>query len=255
MTGAEALFVLLAGLGAGTVNSVVGSGGLITFPVLLATGMPPVTANVTNTVGVLPGAVFGAIGYRRELVGQRRRLIRLGSASLVGGVVGSVLLLALPSTAFEAVVPWLIVGAVALVLLQPALSRSLREGRHTHASADGGILLWLCILATGVYGGYFGAAQGVILLGVMGVLLADDLQRINATKNVLAFVANGVAALLFIVFAYDHVEWAAVALLALGSAIGGTVGSRYGRRLPEPALRALIVVVGLAAAVQVLTNS
>ena len=249
MSTTEAVLVLLAGLGAGTVNSVVGSGGLITFPVLLAIGLAPVSANVTNTLGVLPGAISGAIGYRRELRGQRSRVLRLASASFVGGIVGAVLLLALPSTTFEAVVPVLIVGAVVLVLLQPLLNRRLasRPRVRPHHVA-GGPVLWVCVLLTGVYGGYFGAAQGVILLAVMGALLTEELQRINAVKNILAFVANGVAAVLFVVLAFDDIDWAAVALLAVGSAIGGTLGSRYGRRLPAPALRGLIVVVGLAAA-------
>ncbi len=251
----DAVFVTLAGLGAGTVNSVVGSGGLITFPVLLAVGLPPINANVTNTLGVLPGALGGAIGYRRELVGQKARLIRLGSASLIGGVTGSALLLALPSSSFEAIVPILIVTAVALVLLQPLLARRLAAPSHHPDAARhhvGGPVLWTGVLLTGVYGGYFGAAQGVILLGLLGALLADGLQRLNGTKNVLASIANGVAAVMFVVFAPEYIDWAAVGLLAVGSSVGGLVGSRYGRRLPAVALRGLVVVVGLTAAVSIL---
>jgi uncharacterized membrane protein YfcA len=251
----DAIFVALAGLGAGTVNSVVGSGGLITFPVLLAVGLPPVSANITNTIGVLAGAVGGTFGYRRELVGQRARLIRLGSASLVGGIVGSTLLLTLPPSSFEAVVPVLIVAAVALVLLQPLLARRLASATHSAHDARhhvGGAALWTGVLLTGVYGGYFGTAQGVILLGLLGALLADSLQRLNGTKNVLALIANGVAAVMFVIFANDQIDWAAAGLLALGSALGGLLGSRYGRRLPPAALRGLVVLVGLTAAFKIL---
>jgi len=248
----EALFLLLAGLGAGTVNSVVGSGGLITFPVLLATGMPPLAANVTNTLGVLPGAIFGAIGYRRELVGQRDRLIRLGIASFCGSVVGAVLLLALPSSVFDAVIPVLIIGAVVLVLLQPLISRALRDRNRSPHPVHGGAGLIVCIVLIAVYGGYFGAGQGVLLLGVMGLLLAEDLHRINGAKNILALINNGVPAVMFIVLAPEYVHWGAAGCIAVGAAIGGTIGSRYGRRLPVPALRGLIVAVGLAAAVQTL---
>lgn len=253
MTLTDALLLLLAGAGAGTVNVLVGSGGLITFPALLAVGLPPVTANVTNTLGVLPGALLGSIGYRRELAGQRTRVVRLGLASLAGGVTGAVLLMALPTEAFETVIPFLILGAVVLVVLQPTLAASLRTRGAGARRPHGGIALWVGVLLVGVYGGYFGAAQGVMLLAIMGVLLDDGLHRINALKNVLALVANGVAALLFVVLAHEHVRWTAVACVAVGAAIGGALSAHFGRRLPERVLRGLVVVVGLAAAVQTLT--
>lgn len=254
MGAGEILLVALAGLGAGAVNSVVGSGGLITFPVLLAVGLSPVAANVTNTVGVLGGAVGGTFGYRRELVGQRARLLRLGSASLSGGLVGAALLLLLPSSSFEAAVPVLIVLAVVLVLLQPLVARAVaaRGGTTDHPRHHvGGPVLWIGVFLTGVYGGYFGAAQGVVLIGLLGLLLADGLQRLNGTKNVLALVANGVAAIAFLVFARDELHVGIAALLAVTSVTGGLLGSRYGRRLPPAALRALIVAVGLTAAVAI----
>lgn len=258
MTWTEAGLLLLAGFGAGGVNVLVGSGGLITFPALLATGMPPVTANVTNTLGVLPGALLGGFGYRRELAGQRARVLRLASASFAGGVTGAVLLMALPSKAFESVVPFLVVGAVVLVAVQPVVARALRDRERSRARtrpSHGGAALWVCVLLVGVYGGYFGPAQGVVLLAALGLLLDDTLQRVNATKNVLAFVANGVAALLFVVFATEHIRWTAVGCLAVGAALGGLVSAHYGRRLPDPALRAAVVVVGLVAAVQVVTRT
>ena len=246
----EAFGVFAAGIGAGTINTIVGSGTLLTFPVLLAVGLPPVTANVSNTLGLVPGSISGGYGYRRELAGQRDRLIRLGTASLFGGTLGAVLLLILPADAFQAIVPVLIGIALLLVVLQPWLARTVAARRTKPLRADGGVALLLGVFATGVYGGYFGAAQGVLLLGLMGLLLNDDLQRINATKNILATVVNGVAALIFVFQA--HIDWTAALLIAVGSALGGQIGSRVGRRLSPTVLRGLIVVVGLTAIAKLL---
>jgi uncharacterized membrane protein YfcA len=251
MSPAEALAVFAAGVGAGTINTIVGSGTLITFPVLLAVGLPPVTANVSNSLGLVPGSVTGAIGYRRELAGQRSRLIRLGAVCLVGGVCGAVLLVTLPSQAFDAIVPALIAAALVLVVLQPRLARSVQARRdRTGATipAHGGVALLVGMLLASMYGGYFGAAQGVLYLSLMGLLLDDTLQRINGLKNVLASIVNGVAALFFVIVA--HMDWAAVGLVAGGAVVGGVIGARVGRRLPPTALRALIVVVGIVAIVQ-----
>ena len=239
--------VLLAGVAAGTINTVVGSGTLITFPTLLAFGVPPVTANVSNTIGLVPGSVSGAIGYRRELVGQRARLIRLASASLLGGIVGAVLLLALPEEAFSAIVPVLIGLGCLLVVLQPTISRRValrREGRGT-VHEHGPLWVWVLVFATGVYGGYFGAAQGVLLMAVMGIGIQETLQRLNAVKNVLAGLVNGVAAVIFMAVA--EVDWVVAALIAVGSVVGGQLGATVGRRLPPLALRIVIVLVGVAA--------
>lgn len=251
MSPAEALAVLAAGIGAGTINTIVGSGTLITFPVLLAVGLPPVTANVSNTLGLVPGSVTGAIGYRSELAGQRDRLIRLGTVCLIGGASGAMLLVTLPSKAFDAIVPALIGIALVLVVLQPRLARFIQARRDAaggSAPADGGPVLLLGMLLGSVYGGYFGAAQGVLYLSLMGLLLDEPLQRINGLKNVLAAIVNGIAALFFIVVA--HMDWAAVGLIAAGATIGGLIGARVGRRLPPAALRGLIVAVGIAAIVQ-----
>ncbi|BBA96524.1 hypothetical protein RVR_1864 [Actinacidiphila reveromycinica] len=253
MSPAEAVAVLAAGIGAGTINTIVGSGTLITFPVLLAVGLPPVTANVSNTLGLVPGSITGAIGYRRELAGQRDRLLRLGAACLIGGSAGAILLVNLPSKAFHAIVPVLIALALAMVVLQPRLTRAIQARRERSGSAapvHGGPFLLLGILLASVYGGYFGAAQGVLYMSLMGVLLDETLQRINGLKNVLAAMVNGVAALFFIVIA--HMDWAAVGLIAAGATIGGLIGARVGRRLPPTALRGLIVAVGVAAIVQLL---
>jgi uncharacterized protein len=251
VTGWEALAVALAGLAAGTINTVVGSGTLITFPVLLAVGYPPVLANVSNTVGLVPGSLSGAIGYRAELTGQAARLVRLGSASLVGAVLGAAALLLAPDRAFKAVVPVLIALACVLVVVQPRVSGWLagRGGtRHPH----GGPLLYAGVLGAGVYGGYFGAAQGVLLIALMGLLLDEDLQRVNAAKNVLAGLVNLVAALVFI--AVSDVAWEAAGLIALGSVVGGQVGAVIGRRVPQPVLRGLVVVVGIVAIVVLLVD-
>jgi uncharacterized membrane protein YfcA len=246
----EAVGVFAAGIGAGTINTVVGSGTLITFPVLLAVGLPPVTANVSNTLGLVPGSISGALGYREELRGQRPRLLRLGSASLLGGLLGAILLMVLPADAFKAIVPVLIGIALLMVVFQPRLATYLAAHRTEPVRAEGGVALLLGVFATGIYGGYFGAAQGVLLLGLMGLLLDDDLQRINATKNVLALLVNGVAAVFFLFAA--HIDWTAALLIAAGAVLGGQLGSRIGRRLPPTALRALIVAVGLAAMVKLL---
>jgi len=257
MTGWEALAVFVAGMAAGGINTVVGSGTLITFPVLLAFGYSPVVANVSNTIGLVPGSISGAIGYRRELVGQGPRLLRLGLASLLGGIAGAVLLLTLPGSAFKAIVPVLIVVALVLVILQPRLARRIaarRAGKSGTDAADehahGGVVLWIAVFATGVYGGYFGAAQGVLLLALFGVFLAENMQRMNAVKNVLAAIVNGVAAILFMIVA--DVAWWVVLIIAVGSVIGGQIGAKVGRRLPPTALRAVIVVVGLVAVVRLL---
>jgi uncharacterized protein len=248
VTPLEMAAVLLAGVAAGTINTLVGSGTLITFPTLLAFGVPPVTANVSNTVGLVPGSLSGAIGYRRELAGQRGRLLRLGSASFLGGIVGAALLLVLPAEAFDAIVPVLIGLGCLLVVLQPRISRWVADraeaqGKEVHPHGAGWV--WSLVLLTGVYGGYFGAAQGVLLMAVLGVGLQETMQRNNATKNVLALLVNLVAAVVFILVA--DVDWVVAGLIAVGSVIGGQIGATVGRRLPAPVLRGFIVLVGLTA--------
>jgi uncharacterized membrane protein YfcA len=247
----EVFAIALAGLAAGTINTVVGSGTLITFPVLLAFGYAPVTANVSNTIGLVPGSISGSLGYRRELAGQRGRAVRFGTASVLGGITGAALLLVLPASAFEAIVPVFIAIALALVVLQPRLNRMLAK-RAIDPESKARVLTLLAIYATGVYGGYFGAAQGILLLGILGLALAQDLHRTNGLKNVLAGLVNGVAGLFFIVAA--HVEWAPAAIIAVSSILGAQIGARYGRRLPPTALRGLIMVVGLTAIVRLLVG-
>jgi uncharacterized membrane protein YfcA len=235
----EALAVVAAGFAAGGINTIVGSGSLITFPTLLALGYPSVTANVSNTVGLSFGNVSGVVGYRRELRGQRRRVLTLATGSALGAVVGGVLLLALPSSVFDAVVPLLILLASALM----AFKRTPKTAaQREHVKAATAVAFF-----TGIYGGYFGAAQGVILLAVLRLCFPDDLQRLNGVKNVLAGVANGVAALLFIAVA--HVAWGVAALIAVSSIAGAQVGALDGRRLHPEVLRWTVVAVGTVVAI------
>jgi hypothetical protein len=249
----HALAIFAAGMAAGAINTLVGSGTLITFPILLAFGYAPVTANVSNTIGLVPGSVAGAIGYRRELAGQRARAIRFATASTVGGIVGAVLLLSLPASAFKDIVPAFIIVALVLIVLQPRLAVALearRAGRAREGDHPGPTSL-LAVFASGVYGGYFGAAQGIMLLAILGLSLPDeDLQRVNALKVVLAGLVNLVAGIIFIFAA--HVAWLPALLIAIGSIIGGIAAARWGRRLPAPALRAVIVVVGITAIIRLL---
>jgi uncharacterized protein len=244
MSPLAALAIFAAGLAAGTANVIVGSGSLITFPTLLALGYPPVLANVSNTVGLVPGSISATVAYRDELADQRGRLVRLGPASLLGGLTGAILLLGLPHGVFKAAVPILIALAAVLMAVQPRISAGLeRRGRRSH----GGVAVWVGVFLTGVYGGYFGAAQGVILIALLAIFIDDDLQRLNGTKNALALTVNAVAGILFV--ATTQVSWSVAGLIAAGSVIGGQVGGRIGRRLPAPVLRWIVVTVGLGVAI------
>ncbi|MBI4932763.1 MAG: sulfite exporter TauE/SafE family protein [Actinobacteria bacterium] len=252
MSFTDFLIILVAGVGAGTINTVVGSGSLITFPTLVALGYPPLLANVSNNIGLVPGSMSGVYGYRRELVGQRARLTRLVPASVIGGLTGSTLLLVLPSKVFQKVVIVLIVIALLLVIAQPVVSKRLAarraEGGHGHRDVTPPLMALVC--AAGVYGGYFGAAQGIILISFLGIFLDDDLQRLNACKNVLAGTVNAVASVVFILT--TNVDWKVVATIAVGSTIGGQIGAKVGRKLDPRVLRAVIVVVGISALVRLL---
>src|SRR5215218_15291 len=248
----EMLAVAAAGLAAGAINAVVGSGTLVTFPVLLAVGLPPVTATISNSLGLVPGNLAGSLGYRRELAGQRWLLLRLLPASVLGALTGAFLLLHLPASSFEAIVPVLVGLAVVLVAVQPLLQRALRRRRP---SGDATLYLgpgrMAALLAgayvTGSYGGYFAASQGVLQIGIFGLLLRESLQRLNAIKNVLTTAVNGAAAGAYVVVATDRVDWSAAALIAVGAILGGYTGARFGRRLPSAVLRTAIVVLGLVA--------
>lgn len=245
----ELLLVALAGSGAGLINAVVGSGTLITFPTLLALGVPPVLANVSNSIGLAPGSLSAALASRPELAGQRSRVVRYGLASLIGSVVGALLLLRLPSSAFDAIVPALIGLGCLLVIIGPWLTRRIAARRERLGagddSADAPLWLFFAVIFTGMYGGYFGAAQGVLVLAIMGVALAETMARINGLKNVLVMVANAVAGVVFVII--SEVDWWIVLALAVGSVLGAQVGARIGRKLPPVFYRVVIVTVGVAA--------
>jgi uncharacterized protein len=243
----QALAVLAAGGVAGAINAIVGSGSLLTFPVLLAVGYPAVTANVSNTVGLSLGNLSAMWGYRRELGGQRSRIILGGAGSVAGAITGGVLLLTLPEGVFETAVPVLILLACGLMILRP--SPKLSEGTFSHHRK---VVFTVLAFAVGVYGGYFGAAQGVILLAALRFLIPDSLQRLNGLKNVMVGIANGVAAILFVIVA--HVAWDAAALIAVGSVAGAQLGARYGRRIPDQTLRWTVVTVGVIVAIVLLVT-
>jgi uncharacterized membrane protein YfcA len=243
----EVVALLAAGMAAGTINTIVGAGTLITFPTLLFFGYPPLLANVSNTVGLVAGGITGIHGYRRELVGHTDVLRRLMPLSLLGAVTGAILLLRLPAAAFDAIVPALIVLALVLVLLGPRLQAWAAARHPDHDSTGRRLLLMAGVFATGVYGGYFGAAQGVLMVGIMSALMTISLQSINGLKNVLSTVVNVVAALTFIIVAPEQIDWSVAALLAVGALAGGYVGARTGRRLSPAVLRGVIVMVGVAA--------
>ncbi|SMX67393.1 hypothetical protein BSP109_00356 [Brevibacterium sp. Mu109] len=259
----EIIAILLAGVGAGAINAAVGSGTLITFPALVAFGVPPVTATMSNAIGLIPGGVASSFGYREEIRGQGKRLLKLVPASLIGSLVGAFLLLTLPDDTFESVVPVLIVVALLLVVFQPMVQRFLRKKKTVEivetaevdpASAGMGLLspgrwmlVTLIVFLTAIYGGYFAAAQGIILVGLLGLVLPDSLQRINGAKNVLVLVVNITSATVYTIVGFDRIHWLAVLLIAIGSLFGGYFGARVARKLSPVLLRVIIVVLGLVA--------
>lgn len=245
------ILIALAGAAAGAINALVGSGTLITFPTLVALGYPPVTSTMSNAIGLVAGGISSTWGYRSELNGQWDRLRWQIPASLAGAIIGAFLLLHLPEKVFVEIVPVLLVLALALVVLGPRIQAYARRraeaaGRSAeHVSARRMVALVLGTFAVGIYGGYFTAAQGILLIGVMGALLPEDVQRMNAAKNLLSLLVNVVAAASYVTVAFDRISWQAAGLIAVGSLFGGFLGAHYGRRLSPNMLRAVIVVVGL----------
>ncbi len=251
MTGIDQLVVVLAGFGAGILSSSVGVASLLSFPILLAVGLPPVVANVSNTIGLIPAGLGGAWGYRRELRTHPLIMRTVIVVTGVGGIAGAALLLGLPAGVFEAVVPWLILGTCVLVGTQQRISRWL-AGRHPDGEArPARVVLKPVTLGfvalTGVYGGYFGAGAGVMMIAVLALGLDIDFTTISAIRTVSVMAANVVAGIIFAVIA--EVDWTVVMLLAAGSIGGGYVGARIARMLPTAVLRASVVVAGVAAAV------
>ena len=261
--------IVLAGIAAGGINAVVGSGTLITFPALVAFGVPPVVSTMSNAVGLIPGNIASSFGYRNELRGQWRRILGFVPASILGSLTGAYLLLHLPADAFETIVPVLLVVALIMVVGQPALSRYLKSrsvrraerAGEQHVAASVGdslstgryVLVLAVVFLTAIYGGYFAAAQGIILIALLGLLLPDDLQRLNGLKNVLVLVVNTVSASTYIIVGHDRLNWIAVICIAVGSLIGGYFGARIGRKFSPVLLRTIIVILGLVAIWRILT--
>lgn len=246
----EAVAILLAGAAAGGINAIAGSGTLFTFPVLLALGYPPIVATISNSIGLAPGNFSGTFAYRHELAGQRSRAVRLGVMSFIGAVTGALLLVNLPPGVFESVVPFMIGIACVLIIFQPRIAAWARARKP--ARPNGGPWLPVGAYAAGTYGGYFAAAQGIILISILGATLDDSLQRINALKNLLTTIANTTAAVFYIVLATP--SWPVIALIAVGAITGGYLGARFGRKLSPTALRVCVVIVGLSAAVQLIAG-
>ena len=249
MTWWEALAVVAAGLGAGVLGSTTGVASLVSFPVLLALGLPPVVANASNTIGMFPGALSGVIGFRAELREHPRVTAMILAACGLGAVGGAALLLALPPQAFESVVPWLILFTTGLVAVQPKLARLLRSRRQEPARMRHGMSPWTSLFAvlTGGYAGYFSAGSGVVMIAVLGLGTDLELRVVNALKTVAVLAATAVASVVFIAAAM--LDWTVVGLLSAGSLVGGYVGARIGRRLAPNLLRGLVVVAGVMLAV------
>ena len=250
----EAVVIFVAGIYAGMINTIVGSGTLITFPTLLLFGYPALTANVSNNIGLVAGGISGTYGYRDEARELKATLVRLAPASILGAITGSVLLLTLPDSSFDAIVPALIALALVMVLVGPRIQKRVAR-RKSERGVDVERVspaLFAGIFGLGVYGGYFGAAQGILLMGLMGIMLSAGIQALNGLKNVLGTLVNAVAAVWFMVFAWDRIDWKIVALIGGGSLVGGVLGARIGRRLPPLVLRSIIVTIGTLALVKIL---
>lgn len=263
----QAGLILVAGVWAGLINTIVGSGTLVTFPVLVTMGVPPVTATMSNAMGLIAGNLTGAWNYRAELRGLRGTLLKLLPCSIVGGAIGAGLLMVLPEEVFSYVAPVLIVVALFFVVFQPRLQGIVRQRKEAQAQeiADAArahgeepaqldpnslpqpSILYVLVFIAGIYGGYFVAAQGVLLLGILGVFLLASMQSANAVKIFLVAAVNIVAAVSYILFSFERIDWWVVVLIAISSSVGSWLGAKVGRRLSPVALRTVIVVLGLAA--------
>jgi uncharacterized protein len=245
MTSAELAFLAIAGFGAGMVNGVAGGGSMLSFPALLVVGVPSLSANVTSTVGIWTGYLGGAAGFRSNLASQRDRLPPLAAVAFVGAVVGAVVLLLTSEDAFDALAPWLVLAACGLFAAQPWLARRLAaSGPHGRRHR---VLRHVGVFAASVYGAYFGAGLGVLLLAVLGITLEGRMTDLNAIRTVLALLVNSIAVVVFVVAA--PVEWAAAGVMAVAALAGGYLGARTAAHMPVPLFRALVLVIGVAAAI------
>jgi uncharacterized membrane protein YfcA len=245
----DVALLLAAGGGAGAINAMAGGGSLVSFPALLATGLPSVTANVTNAIAVLPGYVGGTVAYRDWLQGQRARAQTLGVASALGSATGAVILLVSPESVFDAIVPFLILLACGLLAAQQRIRRLVGSGEHAEARPRA---LHVSTYVASIYGGYFGAGLGIALLALLGLLLPDDLQSLNALKGLLSLVIAAVAAVFFIVAA--PVAWTSALCVGVSSLVGGVVGARLAQRIPDGPLRTLVVAYGVIVAIVLLVQ-
>ena len=243
------VLLLLGGLGAGIFNGVAGGGSLISFPLLLALGYPALTANVTNTVGIWPGYLGGAAGFRHQISGQRERLVLLSPVAVLGGIAGAILLLTTSSATFRSIAPWLVLAASVLFAAQPLLRRALDGASHAPPRTRP-VLLSGGMFVASVYGGYFGAGMGVMLLAILGLALPDTIARTSGLRTALSILVNGVAAAVFLI--HGGLPWRAVGLLAAGSLVGGWVGAKVALSIPAMALRIVVVAVGLTTVVKLL---
>ena len=242
MTAADGALLTAASAAAGVVNAIAGGGTLLTFPALLAVGVPPVSANATNTVAVFPGQLASSFAYRRHIADERRRALVLSVPSVLGGILGAWLLLALPEKAFAAVVPWLIVFACVVLAFQGSLKLLVaRAGAANHPAA-----LWIAQLAIAIYGGYFGAGIGILMLAAMGIMLPSSIQHANALKVLFSVLINAIAAVIFVFSGTVRVELAV--LMAAANIAGGFAGARLAQRLPPAGMRGFAIAVGLYAA-------
>jgi len=241
-----------AALVAGAVNAVAGGGSLVSFPALLAVGYPALDANVTNTVALCPGYFGGTLGYRRELAGQGARVRALGAISAGGAVLGAFLLVVSSAELFELIVPFLIFLACGLLAVQPRLARFVQARRERDGGGPHRVALYASQFLAAVYGAYFGAGVGIMMLAILGIFLTDSLQRLNALKGLLSLLINVIAAVWFALFA--EVAWLAVAVMALASLLGGQAGVALARRLDDRVLRALVIAFGLAVGLRLLLS-
>lgn len=244
MTIVDAAILAASAFAAGLVNAVAGGGTLITFPALIATGVPPVAANATNTVALFPGQMASSFAYRSHIAEERQRALALAVPSVVGGILGAVLLLELPESTFKVAVPWLIVFACVILALQTQLKRVVASVRHANHPAA----LWVAQLLISIYGGYFGAGIGILMLAAMGIMLPSSIQHANALKVLFALLINAVAAVIFVAKGAVHVPEAA--LMAIASIAGGFAGTHLAKRLPPAGMRGFAIMVGLYAAVK-----
>lgn len=242
----EAIGLTIAAFAAGAVNAVAGGGSLISFPALVAAGYPAKTANVTNTVALWPGYLGGSFGYRELLIPQRRTIAMLSVSSILGAIAGSAILLSTPESAFEAIVPFLILFAALLLSVQSRLAAYVAAHRRNRAESPAPFELHAAVFVLAIYGAYFGAGLGILTLAVLGVLLPDDLQRSNALKGVLSLVINAAAVLYFA--AFGPVEWAPALVMALAALAGGYAGARIARRLSPHVLRTAVIAFSVVVA-------